>query len=165
MISGYAQVYQKNGNISLSVRPEQVQVIDRACRDQYLVSTAEHTLRRLDEFRSVIHETGSDERLIHAARHYTITPQKLLDLAGMVEGALLSVRPQEPQPIHGCQNVRSEVIELMENAEGPRGIAVEDIIDKMALRGILKEDVLAALESLIHDDECYQPQKGYVKLL
>ena len=53
----------------------------------------------------------------------------------------------------------------MHDAEGPRGIAVEDIIDTMALRGILKEDVLAALESLIHDDECYQPQKGYVKLL
>jgi hypothetical protein len=33
------------------------------------------------------------------------------------------------------------------------------------MRAISREAVLAAIESLIVEDECYQPQKGFVKPL
>jgi hypothetical protein len=61
--------------------------------------------------------------------------------------------------------MRQVVMELVQSTAGPRGIAVEELIDTLASKGMKKEDVLAAVESLIMDDECYQPQKGYVKLL
>ncbi len=47
----------------------------------------------------------------------------------------------------------------------PEGVAVEDIIRQAADSGISQEAVLAAIESLIIDDECYQPRKGFVKPL
>jgi uncharacterized protein len=164
-LSGCAQMYQRNGNVHLSVRPEQVQVIERACRDQHILTTAEYTLRRLEQLRSAIDGSCADDRLLRTTRHYATTLPKILELAGMVEGAVKSVRPQDvPVPAEGT-DVRAVVMELMQGTAGPRGIAVDEIIETLELRGIRKEDVLAALESLILEDECYQPQKGYVKPL
>ena len=53
----------------------------------------------------------------------------------------------------------------MQAQSGPRGMAVEEIIGTASLRGIPQDAVLSAIESLIIEDECYQPQKGFVKLL
>jgi uncharacterized protein len=164
-ISGNAQMYQKNRNMVLSVRPEQVQIVERACRDQLLLITAEHTMRRLEQLECAVNGTCTDDRILRTVRHYAITLPKILELVSMVESAVQSVRPQAPPNPSGQPDARATVMELMQNAGGPRGIAVDEIIETLAIRGIPKEDVLAALESLIVDDECYQPQKGYVKLL
>jgi uncharacterized protein len=164
-ITGYAQAYQKNGNVLLSVRPDHAQVIDRTCRDMILLSTAEYSLRRFGKIRGIVEGTCTDDRFLRAANHYAITLPKIFELVRMIESAVESVRPREPQPASGQADVCSVVMELMQNSSGPRGIAVEEIIEILALRGLGKDAVLKALESLIQDDECYQPQKGYVKLL
>jgi DNA replicative helicase MCM subunit Mcm2 (Cdc46/Mcm family) len=57
------------------------------------------------------------------------------------------------------------VMEFIQVGSGPRGIAVDDIIKQAAMSGVSQKAVLAAIESLIIDDECYQPQKGFVKPL
>ena len=54
---------------------------------------------------------------------------------------------------------------MMREEISPRGIAVQEIIDRAGTRGITVEATLTAIEALIVDDECYQPQKGYVRLL
>lgn len=164
-IGGNAQMYQKNGTRFLSVRPEHVQVIDRAGRDHLLLITAEYTLRRLEALHGAVAGTCTDDRILRAAGHYAMTVPRILELAGMVEDAVLSVRPQEQASSKEQPDVRTLVVELMRDAAGPRGIAVEDILSAMELRGIRKDDVLSAIGSLVQDDECYQPQKGYVKLL
>ncbi len=48
---------------------------------------------------------------------------------------------------------------------GPKGISVDEIINQAAAYGISRESALAIIESLIIDDECYQPLKGFVKPL
>jgi hypothetical protein len=165
-IQGTAQMYQRNGTSIVSVRPEQVLVIDRASRDQLLLITAEYSLRRLEGMRLAIREAGpGDDRMLRAARHYSLTPARILDLVSMAEGAIQGIRPQEPQSSPMQADVRPVVMDLIQSSGGPRGMAVEEIIETLATQGIRKEDVLAALESLITDDECYQPQKGYVKPL
>jgi uncharacterized protein len=163
-ISGTAQLYQKNGSVTHSIRPEHVHVIDRACRDQFTLVTAEYTLRRLEQLCRDLGAASTDERCTKVVRHYNLTPARVLELAGIVEGAVQSVRP-EPQAPSGLPDARPAVMELLKNASGPRGIAVEEILEHLTAAGTRKEDVLAALESLIVDDECYQPQKGYVRLL
>lgn len=139
--------------------------MDRAVRDQIILVTAEYTLRRLEQVRLALEGTCTDERILLATRHYSMTGPRLLELARMVESAVRGIRPQElPHPAEQPE-LRSIVMELVRNASGPRGIALEEIIELLALRSIRKEDVLSALESLILEDECYQPQKGYVKSL
>lgn len=165
-ITGNAQIYQRNSAISLSVRPEHVRVIDRAERDHLLLIVAEYTLRRLETMVQVVKGMATDERMKVAVRHYASTETSLLELTAMVEAVVGSIRPP-PDSLNGGDrpDICAMARDLIANASGPRGIAVEEVIDTLGLRGIQKEEVLAALESLIHDDECYQPQKGYVKLL
>jgi len=164
-INGYAQMHQKNGSMVLSVRPEHVQVVDRAVRDQIILITAEYTLRRLELVLRALEGTCQDNRILRATCHYSMTIPRVLELARMVDGAVKSVRPQvSPFPAEK-PDMCSVVKELLLGAGGPQGIAVAEIIELLSLRGLREEDVLTALESLIRDDECYQPQKGYVKLL
>jgi hypothetical protein len=56
-------------------------------------------------------------------------------------------------------------MEILRAEGGSRGVAVQHVIDCAAIRGLAQEVVLAAIEELIRDDDCYQPQKGYIKLL
>ncbi|HEX3001650.1 MAG TPA: hypothetical protein VHN82_04690 [Methanoregula sp.] len=165
-IAGYALISQKNHTCHVSVRPEQVREIDRAARDNLLLITAEYTISRLDQLhRAVAAGEFSDERVRRTVHHYGVTVQTLQHLAEMVDTAIRSVRSLEPPAQERQEDVRSVVMELIRDTTGPRGISVEVIIDTLAPRGIQKEAVLAALETLILDDDCYQPQKGYVKLL
>ncbi|MDD1686862.1 hypothetical protein [Methanoregula sp.] len=165
-VQGTAQMYQRNGNCILSIRPETVQAIDRPYRDRLFLITAEYTLRRLELVHQAVTGTCTDEQILRAARHYSPDIACIREMTGMVEGVVQGVRPQEPlAPPPGQEEMRQIVMELVQSTAGPRGIAVEELIDTLASKGMKKEDVLAAVESLIMDDECYQPQKGYVKLL
>ena len=67
-------MYQKNGNVVLSVRPEHVQVIERDCRDQLLLITAEYTLRRLEQLRRCSRGTCTDDRIIRTVRSLCSDP-------------------------------------------------------------------------------------------
>ena len=163
-VTGRAQMYLKNGEVMLSVRPDSIRVVDRLVRDQWVLATAKSTVGRLHDMHLAIQGMCTDERILAAVRHYSMTNPRLQDLAVMVENAVQTVRPPE------CDasvppDVRTLVMEFMQAGSGPRGIAVDDIIQQAATCGVSQEVVLAAIESLIIDDECYQPQKGFVKLL
>jgi hypothetical protein len=163
-VTGRAQMYLKNGEVMLSVRPDSIRVVDRLVRDQWVLATAKSTVGRLHDMHLAMQGICTDERILAAVRHYSMTNPRLQDLAVMVENAVQTVRPPE------CDasvppDVRTLVMEFMQAGSGPRGIAVDDIIQQAATCGVSQEVVLAAIESLIIDDECYQPQKGFVKLL
>jgi len=139
-------------------------VVDRQVRDQWVLATAQSTLKRLYQVNLALQGGCPEERILVAIRHYAMTKTRLRDLALMVEGAVRTVRPpgtvSPPAP-----DARSFVLDLITSDNGPQGSAIEDIIAMAATRGVPQEAVLAAIESLIIDDECYQPRKGFIKLL
>jgi len=163
-VTGRAQIYLKNGEVMLSVRPDNVLVVDRQVRDQWVLATAQSTLRRFFLMNHAIKGTCTDDRILVAFHHYSITKTRLRELAVMVESAVQTVRPPE-YDTSAPPDIRTLVMGLMQAGSGSRGIAVDDIIQQAAMRGVSKEAILAAIESLIIDDECYQPQKGFVKPL
>lgn len=164
-VSGRAQLYRKEGKPVLTIRPEQVQVIDRLTRDQWVVTTAASTLARLELAHRVLKGTSTDEKILRACSHYCLTPGDLGELADMVAAALTSVRPREETTGQKQADPREIIMEYIRTTSGPRGIAVEEILEMAETRAISKETALAAIESLIVEDECYQPQKGFVKPL
>jgi len=163
-VLGRAQLYRRNGTVSLSVRPDHIVVIDRATRDRWVLGTAVSTLRRLEETLRVLRNQGSDERILTAIRHYRMTERDLDGIAAMAETAVQSVRPPGSEETEKA-DAKSLVLELLTPSKGPRGMAVQEIIETLAGTGVSQESVLAAIESLIVEDECYQPQKGYIRLL
>jgi hypothetical protein len=107
----------------------------------------------------------TDMRIMSAYRHYAVTAAGLEDLLLMVEGAVRSTCPDETDLPENRPDARALVLELMQAESGPRGLPVEEIIGTASLRGMPADAVLSAIESLIVEDECYQPQKGFVKRL
>jgi uncharacterized protein len=163
-VTGQAQMYRKGNSVTVSIRPDHVKSIDRQTRDQWVLATARATLLRLMQMRNVIDGKSTDEQVASAARFYAMTPARLEELALLVEGAVLNVKPMETGS-EGKQDVRVLVIDLLKLHPGPRGMAVQEIIDTLAENGVFQDMVLTAIEALIVEDECYQPQKGYIRLL
>jgi RPA family protein len=163
-VSGRAQSWKKGGAIILSVRPEHVRPIDRLTRDLWVLKTAEETLRRLGAAALALNGKSPDERVASAVRHYAMTPAGLGDLAAMVEGAVMNVKPAESVPANQ-PDVRGLIMDLLSSKGGPRGMAVQEIIDTLAADGVFQDVVLSTIEALIVEDECYQPQKGFIRLL
>jgi hypothetical protein len=157
-------MYVKKGEMVLSIRPDNVLVVDRQVRDQWVLATAKSTLERLHQVNLALQGGCSDERILAAVRHYSMTKTRIRDLALIVEAAVRTVRPtgtESPQK----PDARALVLDLITSESGPQGSSIEDIIAMAATRGVMQEDVLAAIESLIVDDECYQPRKGFIRLL
>jgi RPA family protein len=163
-VTGRAQMYRRNDTVDLSIRPDHVTVVDRGVRDQWTLATAEATLGRLEQLHIALQGRCADDHILTALRHYNLTTEKLYALSEMVACAVQSIQPQESiAPIPS--DIRELVMQIMKGTSSPRGIAVEDILRQAGEQGIAQADVLSAIESLIVDDECYQPQKGFVKPL
>jgi hypothetical protein len=139
-------------------------VVDRRVRDQWVLSTATSTLERLFQMNLALQGRCTDERILAAVRHYPMTKTRLRELALMVEGAVQTVRPTVPES-PAQPDARALVLEFITSKSGSQGSAIEEIIAMAAMQGVTQEAVLAAIESLIIDDECYQPRKGFIKLL
>jgi uncharacterized protein len=163
-VSGRAQLYRKGNDVVLSIRAEHIRSIDRPTRDQWVLATAAGTVRRLEQVRLAIQGECPDKRVTAAAHHYHLTPARLGELADMVEGAIMSVKPPDTVPAER-PDVQALVTDLLKARAGPRGMAVQEVIDTLAADGVFQDAVLAAIESLIVEDECYQPQKGFIRLL
>jgi RPA family protein len=164
-VSGQARLYRRVGKPVLTIRPEQVQIIDRQSRDQWIITTALATVARLKKMHEALNGTCTDGRIQQACSHYSQTQKDLSELAELVAGALANVRPAQETGQVVQADPREMIMEYIRTKSGPRGVAVEEILEMVRLQGISPEAALAAVESLIVEDECYQPQKGFVKPL
>jgi hypothetical protein len=171
-VTGHARLYCRNDKVDLSIRPDHVVVVDRSIRDQWTLATAKATLEHLEQVLLARQGKCSDEHILTAYRHYAHTTERLQALADMIGSAVQSIKSTEPtSPITSIHSdvdqlhVREKIMEIMKSTNSPRGIAIEEIISQAGEKGITKADVLSAIESLIVEDECYQPQKGFVKPL
>jgi len=164
-VTGTARLYRWNGSEEVSVRPGYVQVIDRAIRDRWIVSTADMTIARLELLLAALEGSTGDTRACSVIRHYGHTRERLREMAAMVEGALASVSATKTTPPVSDADISAIIMEIIRKKSGPRGIAVQDILDEAGTGGYSEDAVLAAIRALVANDDCYQPQKGYVKPL
>jgi len=164
-VSGRAQLYRKEGKSVLTIRPEQVHIIDRFIRDQWVITTAAATLARLEIMNKALKGTCTDSRALQVCAHYALMQKDLDEMAAQVAGALANVRPPQETGNAVQADPREMIMEYIRTTGGPRGVSVEDILEMAQLKAVSKEAALAAVESLIVEDECYQPQKGFLKPL
>jgi uncharacterized protein len=164
-VSGHAQLYRREGKTVPAIRPDQIHVIDRRVRDQWVITTARGTLARLERMHHALQGTCTDSRILQACSHYSLTPEDLGELAALVAGALASVSPPMEKESPVQVDPREMIMEYIRTNGDLRGVAVDEILNMAQLRAVSPEVVLAAIESLIVEDECYQPQKGFVKPL
>ena len=163
-VVGIAQMQQRNGVYVLSVRPESIQIVDRTVRDLWIVRTADLTLRRLEDLASALDKRSGTPEMQAVTGHYAITNEHIRDLVLMAEAALSTVRTSVP-PAQQQANPRALITTILQEHQGARGIAIEEIISHAVPSGISPDAAKAAIEEMIREDACYQPQKGFIKLL
>ncbi len=164
-VTGTARLDRKNGGWAMWVRPEYIQEIDKASRDRWIISTADMTIARLELLLAALEGQSDDERAHRVVRHYGLTRAGIRSMVAMIEGALAGVRTIPEAPPVAETDISGTIMEIISTKSGPRGVAVQDVIDEAACRGYTQAAVLTAIETLITNDDCYQPQKGYVKPL
>ena len=122
------------------------------------------TIARLELLLAALEGQSDDERAHRVVRHYGLTRAGIRSMVAMIEGALAGVRYSSGT--RGSEtDISGTIMEIISTKSGPRGVAVQDVIDEAACRGYTQAAVLTAIETLITNDDCYQPQKGYVKPL
>ena len=164
-VTGTAQIYKRNGGWAVSARPDYTRIIDRAARDRWITMTADMTLARLETLLAVIEGQVIDPRAGTVVRHYGLTRERLRDMIALIDRALVGVSTAPVTPPAALVDISENVMEIIRGKSGPRGVAVQDVIDDAGAKGHSEVAVLAAIRTLVENDDCYQPQKGYVKPL
>jgi RPA family protein len=164
-VTGTAQLYHRNGGDAVSIRPEYVQVIDRTVRDRWITVTADMTLARLELLLAALEGSVGDTRTCSVVRHYGLTRERIREMVTMVEGALAGVSAAPVAPPAAEADISAIIMEIIREKSSPRGVAVEDVLAAAGTNGYSGDAVLAAIRTLVANDDCYQPQKGYVKPL
>lgn len=164
-ISGRACMARRREKVTPVVRVDTVRVIDRGVRDGWIVRTADSTLDNIGVLIDALQNKNGSEKERVVLSHYHITPDDLLLSIAMVESAIagLAAAPATPTPC--LPDARETIMGIIRELQGSRGIAAEEVIAQAGIRGIGPDIAKKTIEDLIREDECYQPQKGSLRLL
>lgn len=163
-VTGSARIYQKNGTSTCSLRPDSVHVVDRTVRDIWVLRTADLTMRRLERLSGAILGQPADEQVRVAIEHYHPTHEQVREFIALVELALSVVQLPATLPLAPVDH-RELIIRILKENQGERGITIDEVIALAGLQGIPSHTAEGTINDLIREDECYQPQKGTIKLL
>jgi DNA replicative helicase MCM subunit Mcm2 (Cdc46/Mcm family) len=122
------------------------------------------TISRLGLLLDAIEGNKADGRDGTVVRHYSLTKERIREMAEIVGGALAGVRTAPPAQ-EAPADITGIVMEIVKEKSGPRGVSVDDVVAEAGTQGCSQDAVIAAIRTLIENDDCYQPQKGYVKPL
>lgn len=129
----------------VSLVAESVAPATRRLRDLWVMVAAEHTLDRLEK-----HPPPA-------------SPECIDELAAMVRSALETV-PDAMEPAV-LADPRLVVMDILAAGSGPRGMAVEALVESGQEQGLSEEGIRRIIDDLRAEGDCYAPATGYVKLL
>ncbi|MBN1167519.1 MAG: hypothetical protein JXA44_10380 [Methanospirillaceae archaeon] len=143
--------------------------VDKGVRDSWLLETADLMLHRLLLLSEQIHSgSPSKDRTGKMPADNRVTSDEILQMTEMITLALSPIPETKSEPVGTIikpTDVYQVLLSLITDNDGPRGIAVSDLIT-LAKEVMIPEDtVLATVRTLIADDEIYQPAAGYVRIL
>ncbi|MCU0631570.1 MAG: hypothetical protein MUC66_01175 [Methanolinea sp.] len=163
-VIGEARMTGAGGMSRCTVRVREIREVDRYVRDSWVLRTAGLTFGRIEDLYAALNCERSDARIESMITHYHLDVPRLRDLALMVKEAIKGVNAAQPV---NSQEKRPEetVLDIIREHGGKNGITLEEITRRAARQGLGPLEVGRAVESLLQDDECYQPARGVLKLL
>ncbi|HJH31532.1 MAG TPA: DNA-binding protein [Methanosarcinaceae archaeon] len=180
-VIGKARIYEpESGSVFISIRPEDINMIDAGTRDRWIVDTAELTLDRVDAFSKAIASdlTGTElighlirnnspqglaEGITLALDHYHTDEGYLHKLKGVVLDCVRSIgtgsggKDAVPYEDH--------VLELMKEMDMGKGIDYAELVIIAKSRGMVEGVIVAAVRKLLARGMCYEPKIGILKVV
>jgi RPA family protein len=142
----------------------EIRETDRTVRVSWVIRTGELMFERIIGLNDALSSgTGSPARKM-VIRHYNHNSQTIRDMAQMIRGALVMVGPVSGGALQAGDPVR-DVLGIIRENGGGKGVLLDAIIRIAQKSGLQADQVTKAIETLLVEDECYQPSKGIIKLL
>ncbi|WP_410508648.1 RPA family protein [Methanosarcina hadiensis] len=182
-LTGKARIYEPEpGSVFVSIRAEEVNVVDEEIRSRWVVDTAEQTVDRLETFsdalesgyrgetlREYLLERGISEDLaegISIALERERAPQEFVkQLRASIREGLKALDLESEDSTEAKADQKEFVLELLREMGGGKGIDYASFIDAAISRGIPEEVVEEVVRSLLAGGQCYEPKIGIIRLV
>ncbi|AKB82627.1 Glycerol dehydrogenase [Methanosarcina barkeri 3] len=182
-LTGKARTYEpEQGSIFVSIRAEEVNIVDEETRNRWVVDTAEQTVERLEVFSDALTSEYRGEKL----REYLLEKGISSELT---EGIVIALE-RERSPDEFAKLLKSSireglktldldsednadakadqkefVLELLREMGGTKGVDYAAFMDAAASRGISEQVVEEVIRFLLAGGQCYEPKIGIIRLV
>ncbi|MDD4749300.1 MAG: DNA-binding protein [Methanosarcinaceae archaeon] len=186
-LSGKARVYEpEKGSVFVSIRAEEVNVVDEALRNRWVVDCTALTLERFEAFSEALLSDFSGLKLSEYLQKNGVSPELAagisLALARDWEGKLgtregldaflsqlgkvikegLSSLDLDSDEKAGA-DFKAFALELLKELGGGKGVEYAKFLEVAVSKGISEELLDEALRSLLSDGLCYEPRIGVIR--
>lgn len=182
-VVGKARIYEpEKDSVFISIRPEEINSVESAIRDRWVLDTAELTLKRLDLLSQMFLDQMHGEDLAGSLRSSGIDPESseaILDAVAFygtdqdyiskfkqgVRKALLSIKENAGTETQQKDNAENLIFELLKELDSGKGVQYSCLLKEVESQGIPEEVADAVVRSLLAKGECYEPRLGVLKLV
>ena len=180
-VVGKARIYEpEDGSVFVSIRPEDINVIDADIRDRWIVDTAELTLDRIDAFSIAIAsgltgtklfehlvqnnvQKGLAEGISLALDYYHTNEGYLQKLKDVVLDCVKSISSESEN--ENAVPDEDLILELMKEMDTGKGIDYAELIIIAKSRGMAENVIVAEVRKLLAKGMCYEPKIGILKVV
>ena len=142
----------------------EIRQTDRAVRDSWVIRTGELMFERIIGLNDALSSGTGSPATKTVISHYHHSSQTISDMARMIRSAVRKVGHVPGGALQAGDPVRDVLAIIRENG-GDKGVLLDTIILIAQKSGLQADQVKSAVETLLVEDECYQPLKGVIKLL
>lgn len=182
-IVGKARAYiPEDGSVYVSIRPEEINVVESSIRDQWLVDTAELTLDRIDTYSMALSTRlkGSElydylvqnnvspelaDGITLSLGYYQIDEDYIEELKTVVRDCLELIEVGISESSENVPDVEEFLIEIMKELDEGKGVDYGALIDFAQERGLSEKTVEEAVGSMLSNGKCYEPRIGIIRII
>jgi uncharacterized protein len=181
-LTGKVRIYEPEPeSIFVSIRAEEVNIVDEEIRNRWVVDTAEQTIERLETFsdalasryrgeklRQYLLEKGVSSELsegISIALERQHAPQEFIRLIRNSIRESLKFLNFDSESNASNTDQKEFVLELLKEMGGNRGVDYATFMDAAVSRDITEEVVEEVVRSLLEAGQCYEPRIGIIRLV
>ncbi|MBN1133743.1 MAG: DNA-binding protein [Methanosarcinaceae archaeon] len=182
-VVGKARTFEpEDGSVFVSIRPEEMNVVDASIRDRWIVDTAELTLDRINTFSDALSSglKGSklNEYLIKGGAPESLAEGIVLAFdyyhtgEGYLQGLKTALRDSLKSIDLTCSGVsafevgnQEFILGLMEEMDVGKGVDYGKLIETARFRGMSENAVEIVVRSLLSNGQCYEPKIGILKMV
>ncbi|WP_424357283.1 RPA family protein [Methanocella sp. MCL-LM] len=177
-VAGKARIFSPEpGAHYTSIRPEDVNVIDRNVRDRWTCHTAKLTLDRIAVMEKalasglrgeeltwhLIRHTEDGAGVSKAIDHYGVTRNTLEAYKQMVTNALSTMIEPE-QPAEPKADLGDVILKTIARLDAGDGASYKILLAEMENSGVGEDSVEQVINELMSKGQCYEPKIGMLKL-
>ncbi len=182
-LTGKARTYEPEpGSVFVSIRAEEVNVVDEEIRNRWIVDTAEQTVERLEAFSDALASGYHGEELreyllgkgisseltegiaIALQREHSHSEFAKILRTSIREG-LKTLDLDSENSTSAKADQKEFVLELLKEMGGSKGVDYAAFIDSAASRGIPEQVVEEVIRALLAGGQCYEPKIGIIRLV